>query len=129
MCQGLHLYPVKMRRLYGVIAILALSRFSLSGLIANCPTVAESAMAQHAHSSSQQAGEFVLHEIAPLGDQQACGLSVRGACAGMTSCTTVAALVESSGSSAAAHHDQVRPRACKLMLASTCAPEPPPPRI
>jgi hypothetical protein len=121
-----------MRRLSGLIAILALSRFSLSGLILNCPTVAESATDQHAHGSSAASVASVQAD-----GSTSCGTSgaadCRNAqhhgCLAMPACAN--ALASDRSGEACTLESLSRPSVSvvELLLEPSHAPEPPPPRV
>jgi hypothetical protein len=118
------------RRLFGLVAILALARLSFGGLLPSCSLASEPAGGHDAHSAIASIAPPYGHDGAPCeaDGAPACNHTEQTGCAAMTSCAiafeprvwTPAPLFLSPGQSPTANATARR--------SPQLAPEPPPPR-
>ena len=121
---------MSIRRLSGVIAIVALSRLFLGGVSASCALVAESANSGHAHSGPAAGVDASQHDESAscdAGGAGGCHDTHDDGCLTMSSCSNALAS-ERCDPSARVSSSVPTVFVAELLLEPSRVPEPPPPR-
>jgi hypothetical protein len=118
------------RRLFGLMAALAMARVSFSGVIAPCtqPTGRAHEMRTHGAHVAARDAQASHHHTCSKESGASCEQSGHRACAAMSSCATAFTVADPSPISAGTTRERGLPSAIGAPRHRSLAPEPPPPR-